>query len=140
MAESSSSTESLTEYLPLEKAKSPVWRFFGFPARNGKFLESDKKKRQSVYCKLCKQELSYKGNTKNMLVHLQYNHKAEYSDISSKTTVNAGRMSTQLQAEQHSITEAFEQLSPIPRSSSRWKSLTNSVCYCIEKTCFHLIV
>ena len=137
MAESSSSSslssESLTEYLPLEKAKSPVWRFFGFPARDGKFLESNKKKRQSVYCKLCKQVLSYKGNTTNMLVHLQYYHKGEYSDISSKTTVNAGRMSTQLQEGQRSITEAFEQLSPIPRSSSRWKSLTNSVCYCIAK-------
>ena len=68
------------ENLPLEKAKSPVWRFFGFPARGGKFIEPDKKKRTSVHCKMCKQELSYKGNTTNMLVHFQYNHRREYND------------------------------------------------------------
>ena len=41
------------EYLPLEKAKSPVWKYFGFLAQEGKFLEPDKKKRQTVHCVLC---------------------------------------------------------------------------------------
>ena len=39
--------------LLLEKAKSPVWCFFAFPARGGKFIEPDKKKRTSVHCKMC---------------------------------------------------------------------------------------
>ena len=49
---------SNVEYLPLEKAKCPVWKYFGFPAQEGKFLEPDKKKRQTVHCVLsllCKQ-------------------------------------------------------------------------------------
>ena len=72
---------SNVEYLPLEKAKSPVWKYFGFLAQQGNFLELDKKKRQTVYCK---QSLSYKGNTTNLIVHLQYNHKDEYDSVSSK--------------------------------------------------------
>ena len=48
---------SVTEYLPLEKAKSLIWVFWGFPLHDGK------------------------GNTINMLVHLQYNHKSEYSEV-----------------------------------------------------------
>ena len=34
-----------------------------------------------MHCKICKQELSYKGNTTNMLVHLQYNHLQEFNEI-----------------------------------------------------------
>ncbi len=43
--------ESNIKFLPLEDANSGVWSHFGFPARNGKILESDRKKRQLVYCK-----------------------------------------------------------------------------------------
>ena len=72
---------SNVEYLPLEKAKSPVWKYFGFPAQEGQILEPDKKKRQTVHCVMCKQSLSYKGNTTNLIVHLQYNHKDEYDIV-----------------------------------------------------------
>ena len=34
---------------------------------------------------------------------------------------------------QPSITEAFHQVEPLPRSSKRWKQLNNSVCLCIAK-------
>ncbi len=44
--------ESIVKFLPLEDANSAVWSHFGFPARNGKILESDRTKRQLVYCKL----------------------------------------------------------------------------------------
>ncbi len=47
--------ESNIQFLPLEEASSAVWSHFGFPERNGKILESDRKKRQLVYCKLIKQ-------------------------------------------------------------------------------------
>ena len=36
--------DSRHEQLKLEKAKSPVWEYFGFPAENGQYLEKDKKK------------------------------------------------------------------------------------------------
>ena len=62
------------ELLPLDKAKSSIWEYFGFPAKNGDFTEKDKKKRTEVHCKLCPRRLNYLGNTTNMMVHLQYNH------------------------------------------------------------------
>ena len=43
---SSSATSGVTvvtEFLPLEKAKSIVWNHFGFPARSGKFIQKDKR-------------------------------------------------------------------------------------------------
>ena len=41
------------ELLPLERATSGVWRYFGFPSKDGKFVEPDKYKRTSIHCKLC---------------------------------------------------------------------------------------
>ena len=34
---------AITEFLPLEKVKSIVWNYFGFPARSGKFIQKDKR-------------------------------------------------------------------------------------------------
>ena len=78
---SSSTSSIVTEFLPLEKAKSIVWNYFGFPAQSGKFIQKDKRLRKEVYCKLCKRPLSYKGNTTNMIVHLQSRHSAVYREI-----------------------------------------------------------
>ena len=42
------STDSSSEHrelLPLDRAKSSVWEYFGFPAENGDFTEKGKKKR-----------------------------------------------------------------------------------------------
>jgi len=71
----------VTEYLPLKKANSIVWTHFGFPARSGKLIQKDKRLRKEVFCKLCKQSLSYKGNTTNMIVHLQSRHSAEFNEF-----------------------------------------------------------
>ena len=60
------SVEDPLELLPLESSTSPVLKFFGFPSRDGKVLESDKKKRKRVFCKLCKRDYSYVGNTTNL--------------------------------------------------------------------------
>ena len=50
----SNNVTAVTEFLPLEKAKSIVWNCFGFPARSGKFIQKDKHLRKEVYCKLCR--------------------------------------------------------------------------------------
>ena len=118
---------SNVEYLPLEKAKGPVWKYFGFPAQ-----EPDKKKRQTVHCVLCKQSLSYKGNTTNLIIHLQYNHKDEYDSVSSKIATSS-HTSEPSKPGQPSIMEPFENLTPLPRHSKRWQTLTASVCYFIGK-------
>ena len=55
-----------TELLPLEGATSKVWEYFGFPAKDGKILEANKKKRDVVHCKRCGKRVKYNGNTTNL--------------------------------------------------------------------------
>ena len=125
---------AVTEFLPLEKAKSIVWNYFGFPARSGKFIQKDKRLQKEVYCKLCRRSLSYKGNTMNMIVHLQSRHSAVYSDIVDQLkTTGSAHSSAPLPKDQLSIEDSFKKLTPLSRSSSRWKVLTNSVCYFLAK-------
>jgi len=68
-ASSTSDANVVMEYLLLERANSVVWTHFGFPAHSRKCIQKDKHLRKEVFFKLCKQ-LSYKGNTTNMIVHL----------------------------------------------------------------------
>ena len=60
---------------------SYVWKFFGFPGRDGKIFEVDKKKRERVHCKLCSRSYSYVGNTTNMWQHLEECHVEEYHQV-----------------------------------------------------------
>ena len=66
------------ELLPLEGAKGAVWAFFGFQSKDGVFVEKDKRKRDTVYCKLCFQSMKYCGNTTNLHFHLRSKHLTEY--------------------------------------------------------------
>ena len=76
---SSSDLSENRELRPLDKAKSGTWQYFRFPAAtNGDFIEKDKKECTEVFCKLCPKRINYQGTTTNMMVHLQYNHCAEY--------------------------------------------------------------
>ena len=70
--------EDLVELLPLENSTSVVWKFFGFPSCDGKMMESDKKKRKRVFCKLCKRDYYYVGNTTNLWQHLEEGHINEF--------------------------------------------------------------
>ena len=58
---------SNVEHLPLEKAKSPVWKYFGFPAQEGKFLEPDQKKSQTVHWEIEKYLCMSTCSDKNLL-------------------------------------------------------------------------
>ena len=60
------------DLLALEGAKSKVWRYFGFPAREGEYIEPVKKLQKYVYCKICRKKLNYVGNTTNLAVHLKH--------------------------------------------------------------------
>ena len=74
---------SSTEFIPLEKSKSQLWKYFEFPAHTGKFLESGKKW-QTAHCILCKQALSYKLNdhfdTFIMIIQLTQTSR-EFTDV-----------------------------------------------------------
>jgi len=126
------------QYLPLEKAKSPVWEHFGFKVKDGQFVEKGKKKRTMMYCTLCKNPLSYKGNTMNMMVHLRNHCKTEFEEVTKKIEAQEKEKATTssgatLQPGQCTIEHSFELTSPISKSSAKWKTLTNSICYCITK-------
>ena len=58
--------------------------FFGFPAKDGQFVEKDKKERNEVTCKLCFQVLKYASNKTNMRFHLQTHHHREYAAMESQ--------------------------------------------------------
>ena len=122
---------SSTELLPL--ATSGVWRYFGFPLKDGKFLEPDKKKRTSVHCKLC---TKYAENTTNLRYHLEHNHRSEFQalQVSQEPQREAAqKRAVASSSSQQSITSAFHAQTPIPRSSPRWNKLTDAVCYFIAK-------
>jgi len=69
-----STTRRNARIVELEGATSRVWDYFGFPAKNDKFLEPDKKKWKRVYCKLWARDFSYVGNTTTMWQHLKDSH------------------------------------------------------------------
>jgi len=71
-----------------------VWTHFGFPARSGKFIQKDKRLTKEVFCKLCKQSLSYKGNTTIMIVNLQSCHSAEFNEIADELKSGRGAQSS----------------------------------------------
>ena len=123
------SESARVELLPLEGSVSPVWKYFGFPAENGKFLESDKKKRERVHCKLCHRVFSYVHNTTNLWQHLQESHRVEYVEAKSGTTHTVSAKAKG----QSTIVDALHACQPLAHTSHRWKSLTESVCYFIAK-------
>jgi hypothetical protein len=123
------------DLLPLEGSKSSVWSYFGFPAKEGEFLEKNKKKRQPVYCKLCRKQLNYVGNKTNQLVHLKNHHTAEYCEwqtAEKAAKAKQGPKATQ-SSKQPSIKDAWQGVQPMAHSSPRWKKLTDAVCYFIAK-------
>ena len=137
--EVSSSASSNIELLPLEGCSSVVWKYFGFPSRDGKFLELDKKKRTSVHCKICAKVLKYTGNTTNLRYHIQHNHRSEYKNMleaeaPEKEAARKRAADTVLgDKRQRLIGDCIEMQSPIVRSSPLWNKLTNSICYFIAK-------
>ena len=73
--------DSEHELLPLPGSKSMFWGFSGFPAKDGQFIEKDKKKRKEVICKTCKREFAYTRSTTNLISHLRNNHTKEYTTM-----------------------------------------------------------
>ena len=85
------------ELLPLPGSKSAIWFFFGFLAKDGQFIEKDKKKRNEVVCKKCKKRSAYTGNTTNLITHLRYNHSTDYATFVEQQQQQQGNQSTSKQ-------------------------------------------
>ena len=128
-ASASARVGTTDKLLPLEGAVSAIWKYFGFPAGNGKFLVPDKKKRKQVHCKFCRRMCSYVHNTINLWQHLQESHPVEY--IEAKSTSTHGEY---VKAKvQPTIAEALHACQPFSHILQCWRSLTDSFCYFVAK-------
>jgi hypothetical protein len=120
------------ELLPLEGSKSEIWKHFGFPAKDGKFIEPIKKNRKEVFCRLCCKCMKYCGNTTNLHFHLKEHHHSIYLSFTSEADKSREKPKANL-GNQLTIVEAVSTSQKLTQSSSRWNKLTDSVCYFIAK-------
>ncbi|XP_029459515.1 zinc finger BED domain-containing protein 1 [Rhinatrema bivittatum] len=79
------SSESLQSDLKLvahPRAKSKVWKYFGFDTNaEGCILQWKK-----IYCRICMAQIAYSGNTSNLSYHLEKNHPDEFCEFVKSNT------------------------------------------------------
>ncbi|XP_042190067.1 E3 SUMO-protein ligase ZBED1 [Callorhinchus milii] len=79
------SPESSTSDLKLvchPRAKSKVWKYFGFDTdAEGCILQWKK-----IYCRVCRAQIAYSGNTSNLSYHLEKNHPSEFHEVVRSNT------------------------------------------------------
>ncbi|XP_023562680.1 zinc finger BED domain-containing protein 1 [Octodon degus] len=64
------------------RAKSKVWRYFGFDTdAEGCILHWKK-----IYCRVCRAQIAYSGNTSNLSYHLEKNHPEEFCEFVKSNT------------------------------------------------------
>ncbi|XP_071758214.1 E3 SUMO-protein ligase ZBED1-like [Centroberyx gerrardi] len=64
------------------RAKSKVWRYFGFDTdADGCILHWKR-----IYCRVCMSQIAYSGNTSNLSYHLEKNHPVEFSEFVKSNT------------------------------------------------------
>ena len=73
-----------------------------------------------------------------MMVHLRNHHKKEFKEVTKKIEAQEREKATTssgatLQPGKRTIEHSFELTSPISKSSAKWKTLTNLICYCITE-------
>ena len=103
--------------LPLEGSTSEVWKHFSFAAKNGKYIEDDKKKRTKVCCKLCNKSLKYSGNTSNLRAHLERPQKRFSGAIEAeKEKLKASGSAKNFK--QPTVVETLNGLTPISQGSN----------------------
>ena len=94
------------------------------------------------FCKLCKHNYSYIGNTTNSCQHLEEKHIEEFRQAkedakqTSESESSSDKSTTQQEPHiinQPTINEVLPQKQPYPRNSARLKILNDSVSYFISK-------
>lgn len=64
------------------RAKSKVWKYFGFDTdAEGCILHWKR-----IYCRICMNQIAYSGNTSNLSYHLEKNHPVEFSEFVKSNT------------------------------------------------------
>lgn len=64
------------------RAKSKVWKYFGFDTNADGCILSWKR----IYCRVCLNPIAYSGNTSNLSYHLEKNHPVEFGDFVKSNT------------------------------------------------------
>ena len=125
--------DDVDSLLLLEGSTSEVWKHFGFPAKNGKYVKGDKKKRTKLYRKLRNKCLKYCGNTSNLRAHLERDHKTDFLALLEAEKEKLEASGGASGSKQPTVVETLNSLTPILRSSNQWIQLTKSICYFIAK-------
>ena len=118
-----------------QKAKSPVWNFFGYkPNSNGKPMDENK-----PVCKICHREVAVKGgNTTNLFSHLKQKHFKEYSELKlykdPRQCHQIGRSNSQ-----PTIQQAFANTQNILGAVNIGNNLLILSPNALQKICYHYI-
>lgn len=64
------------------RAKSKVWKYFGFDSNAEGCILHWKK----IYCRVCMAQIAYSGNTSNLSYHLEKNHPEEFCEFIKSNT------------------------------------------------------
>ncbi|XP_062302828.1 E3 SUMO-protein ligase ZBED1-like [Osmerus eperlanus] len=64
------------------RAKSKVWKYFGFDTDSDGCILHWKR----IYCRICMTQIAYSGNTSNLSYHLEKNHPEEFCEFVKSNT------------------------------------------------------
>ena len=122
---SASSGEGATEHLKAPTgAKSKVWKYFGFTTNEAGTIVS----KTRVKCTLCRNDISFCGNTTNLSYHLEQKHPEQFSEYcgvkqgSAKASAVASR-----DEDQPAITECFARKKPYKHGSKWYEACENTL-------------
>ncbi|KAM8750144.1 E3 SUMO-protein ligase ZBED1-like [Rhynchonycteris naso] len=77
-----SQTQTDLKLVAHPRAKSKVWKYFGFDTNaEGCILQWKK-----IYCRICMAQIAYSGNTSNLSYHLEKNHPDEFCEFVKSNT------------------------------------------------------
>lgn len=60
--------------------RSPLWRYFGFPANDNNVILN----RKRIICCICRTQIAYNKNTTNLSTHLHCKHPSVYAEFAPK--------------------------------------------------------
>lgn len=130
MAEDNDSNEdeNREKLVPKRNCTSGIWDFFGFTTQDVTQVQ--------VLCKTCRKKVATsKGNTTNLVSHLQHNHEELHAAyLQSKTPQTTPAKSGKRKADsQTTIKDSFASVAPYEKTSKRHKALTAVITRYIAK-------
>ena len=107
-------TSAARELLSLPGAKSEVWNYFRFPAKDDTFIEPDKNKKKYDYCSICDKQTKDCGNTTNMRAHLEENHRLIFATLLKQQKPSSSKPTDPGQC---TLEQSLQRCEPLARSS-----------------------